>query len=293
VTSNIEVLIPTHNEEINLPHTLRSVVDWADAVHVVDAESTDRTCAIAEAHGASVVVHPWPGYARQKNWALDNLAFAADWILILDADEAVRPELRDEMLALAARPVDEVREAGFYVNRYFIFLGKRIRHCGYYPSWNLRFFKRGRARYEERAVHEHMIADGPTGYLRGHLEHSDRRGLEAYIAKHNRYSTLEAQEIVRQMGRDGGGTIDAKLFGDPLQRRRWIKRYVYPKLPARWLFRFLFMYVLRLGFLDGLTGLRFCLFIASYELHISLKITELLNEDRQVRASREPEKEPS
>jgi glycosyltransferase involved in cell wall biosynthesis len=291
VTSNIEVLIPTHNEEINLPHALGSVVDWADAVHVVDAESTDRTRAIAEAHGAAVVVHPWPGYAQQKNWALEHVAFASDWILILDADEAVRPALRDEMLAIAAKPPDDVNETGFYVNRYFIFLGKRIRHCGYYPSWNLRFFKRGKARYEERAVHEHMITDGPTGYLEGHLEHHDRRGLEAYVAKHNRYSTLEAREIVRQMGRDDAGTIDAKLFGDPLQRRRWIKRHVYPKLPAKWLFRFLFMYVLRLGFLDGLTGLRFCLFIASYELHISLKITELLNEQRHARTS--PPEPPS
>jgi glycosyltransferase involved in cell wall biosynthesis len=281
VTSNIEVLIPTLNEEVNLPHTLRSVIDWADAVHIVDAESTDRTREIAEEHGASFVVHPWPGYAAQKNWALDNLDFRSDWILILDADEAVGPRLRDDMLAVAARPVGDVPEAGFHLNRYFIFLGKRLRHCGYYPSWNLRFIKRGKARYEQRQVHEHMIADGPTGFLAGHLEHNDRRGLEAYMAKHNRYSTLEAQEIVRQMGHDNEGTIDARLRGDPLQRRRWIKRHLYPKLPAKWLFRFLFMYVLRLGFLDGLTGLRFCLFISSYELLISLKIVELRKQRAQ------------
>ena len=122
-----------------------------------------------------------------------------------------------------------------------------------------------------------VMNDQPS-YAKGHLEHHDRRGLEAYVAKHNRYSTLEAAEIVRQMGNDTEGTIDARLRGDPLQRRRWIKRHLYPKLPAKWLFRFLFMYVLRLGFLDGLTGLRFCLFIASYELQISLKIVELLRQ---------------
>ncbi|MHC4946788.1 MAG: glycosyltransferase family 2 protein [Planctomycetota bacterium] len=273
--SGIEVVIPVLDEEINLPHALRSVTGWADAVHVVDSGSTDGTRAIAESHGATVHVQPWLGYARQKNWALEHLPLAADWILLLDADEAVEPDLRDEMLATAARPVDEVAEAGFFVNRYFIFLGKRIRHCGYYPSWNLRFFKRGRARYEEREVHEHMLVDGPTGYLSGHLEHHDRRGLEAYIAKHNRYSTLEAREIVRAAGGGSPDGIEARLGGDPLQRRRWIKEHVYPRLPAPWLFRFLFMYVLRLGFLDGLTGLRFCLFIASYELHIGLKIVEL------------------
>ncbi len=283
--SNIEVVIPTFNEAINLPHALASVAEWADAVHVVDSESTDATRAIAGSYGANTVIRPWLGYARQKNWALDHLDLKADWIFILDADEAILPPLRDEILAIATRPLDQTREAGFHVNRYFIFLGRRIRHCGYYPSWNLRFFKRGRARYEEREVHEHMIVDGPTGYLRGHMEHYDRRGIHEYMAKHNTYSTLEAKEIVRGM-RDGHrGTLDAKLFGDPLQRRRWIKHYVYPRLPMKWLFRFLFMYVLRLGFLDGVTGFRFCLFLSAYELLISLKIIELRQADATERAA--------
>lgn len=271
---SISVIIPAFNEELNIPHALRSVVDWADAVHVVDSESTDRTREIAEEMGATVTIQPWLGSARQKNWALDHLDLRSDWVFILDADEAILPPLRDEMLAVAARPADEVQEAGFYINRHFVFLGKRIRHCGYYPSWNLRFFKRGRARYEDRAVHAHMTVDGPVGYLRGEMEHNDRRGLEVYMAKHNVHSTNEARAIVREMRGDDEG-IEAKLSGDPLQRRRWIKRHVYPKLPAKWLFRFLFMYVLRLGFLDGLTGLRFCLFISAYELLVSLKIVEI------------------
>jgi glycosyltransferase involved in cell wall biosynthesis len=273
--SNIEIIIPTFNEEKNLPFALQSVMGWADAVHVVDSESTDHTRELALQAGANVVIQKWLGYARQKNWALDHLPLQAGWIFILDADEAILPDLRDELLRIASMPIAAVPEAGFHINRYFIFLGKRIRHCGYYPSWNLRFFKRGQARYEEREVHEHMIANGPTGFLKGHMEHYDRRGLEAYMAKHNRYSTLEAAEIVRQKHAAKTGTIDARFFGDPLQRRRWIKHHVYPKLPAKWLFRFLFMYVLRLGVLDGLTGLRFCLFISAYELLISLKIVEL------------------
>lgn len=281
--SNIEVIIPTFNEEKNVPFALRSVIGWSDAVHIVDSGSTDQTRRIAQDLGAKVVVQEWLGYARQKNWALDNLPLKAEWIFILDADEAILPELRDELLAVAAQPADQVRECGFHVNRYFIFLGKRIRHCGYYPSWNVRLFKRGKARYEERDVHEHMIVDGPAGYLKGHMEHYDRRGLEAYMAKHNRYSTLEAAEIVRQGNAVETSRLDAKLLGDPLQRRRWIKHHVYPNLPAKWLFRFLFMYVLRLGFLDGLTGLRFCLFISAYELLISLKIIEL----RQQRQNKE------
>lgn len=276
--SNIEVIIPVKNEEINLPFALASVQEWADRVWVIDSESTDKTCEIAKNAGAEVVVKPWIGYAKQKNWALDTLDLKADWIFFLDADEAILPELRDELLAIASKDVDKVNESAFNINRYFIFLGKRIRHCGYYPSWNVRFFKRGKARYEEREVHEHMVVDGETSYTKGHMEHYDRRGLELYMAKHNHYSTLEAIEILQQ-AKTKDETIDAKLFGSAQQRRRWIKRHIYPRLPARWLFRFFWMYLLRLGFLDGINGLRFCLFISSYELLISLKTVELQQEE--------------
>ena len=276
--SNIEVIIPVKNEEINLPFALASVQEWADRVWVIDSESTDKTCEIAKNEGAELVVKPWLGYAKQKNWALDTLDLKADWIFFLDADEAILPELRDELLAIASKDVDKVNESAFNINRYFIFLGKRIRHCGYYPSWNVRFFKRGKAEYEEREVHEHMVVDGKTSYLKGHMEHYDRRGLELYMAKHNHYSTLEAIEILQQVTTKDE-TIDAKLFGSAQQRRRWIKRHIYPRLPARWLFRFFWMYLLRLGFLDGINGLRFCLFISSYELLISLKTVELQQEE--------------
>lgn len=271
----IDVMIITHNEALNLPHCLAALQGWTNKVFVIDSGSTDGTQDIASSFGACVMHHEWEGYARQKNWALDNLPFESPWILIVDADEVITDELRDQLVQVASKPVDEVKESGYQINRYFIFLGKRIRHCGYYPSWNLRFFKRGKARYEQRQVHEHMIVDGPVESLQGHMEHNDRRGLEVYMAKHNRYSTLEAAEIVALDHSTTQSKIDAKLLGDPLQRRRWIKHHIYPKLPAKWLFRFLFMYVLRLGFLDGLTGLRFCLFISAYELLVQLKIVEL------------------
>lgn len=272
---NITIIIPTRNEEANLGHALASVRAWAAAVFVVDSGSTDRTRQIAEDHGATFVERSWLGHARQKNWAIDNLPIQTEWILFLDADESIEPDLRDELLAISAKPLDQVEESGFYINRYFVFLGKRIRHCGYYPSWNLRFFKRGRARYENRDVHEHMIVDGPVGYCKGHMEHNDRRGLEVYMAKHNRYATLEAREMLRLMEGGDAPELDAKLLGNQLQRHRWIKHYLYPRLPAKWLCRFLYMYVLRLGFLDGLTGLRFCLFIAAYELLVNLNVVEL------------------
>src|SRR5512133_367459 len=273
--SNVDVVMLTKNESANLPHSLPSVLGWARTVFVVDSGSTDDTMSICRDLGAVVVEQPWLGYARQKNWALDNLPLEADWTFILDADEMVLPELRDAIDRVVSRHQDSVPESAFLVNRYFVFLGQRICHCGYYPSYNVRLFKRGKARYEEREVHEHMIVDGPTGYIEGHLEHYDRRGLEAYMAKHNHYSTLEAREIHAILSTAKREHISADFFGDPLERRRWIKEKLYPRLPAKWLFRFGFMYLLRGGFLDGRRGLDFCLFMSAYELLIDLKLKEL------------------
>lgn len=273
IPSNITVVIPTFNEDANIRYALESVRDWADAVFVVDSESTDKTRDIAAQHGAQVVIQPWLGYARQKNWALSNLPITTDWVFILDADEAITDTLRDELLMISRGNASQQQIAGYYVNRLTYFLGKPIRHCGYFPSYNLRFFKRGKARYEEREVHEHMIVEGQTSRLRHLMLHEDRRGLEHLIAKHNRYSTLEARELTRERilrkGEDAG----------PLERgiatRRWLKRNVLPRLPFTALWRFLYMYIVKLGILDGATGFRFCLFLAAYDLFISLKMTEI------------------
>jgi hypothetical protein len=193
------------------------------------------------------------------------------------------------MLKVAAKPSGQVPEAAFFINRYFVFLGKRIRHCGFYPSWNLRFLKKGRAHYEARDVHEHMVADGPTGFLPGHLEHNDRRGLEVYMDKHNKYSTLEAREILRAGDGQSSEKFEGRLFGSVPERRRWIKRNIYARVRPKWPLRFLYCYILRLGFLDGLTGLRFCLFMSAYELLIDLKLVELKVQRReQARAAATP-----
>jgi glycosyltransferase involved in cell wall biosynthesis len=282
----IAIMIPTKNEEANLPFALASVRDWAAQVFVLDSGSTDRTREITEQYGATIVHHDWAGYARQKNWGLDNLPITMPWVFILDADEVITPELRDELTRVARE--DRCPENGFYVNRFFIFLDKRIRHCGFYPSWNLRFFRRGKARYEEREVHEHMVVDGRVGYLRHDMEHNDRRGLADYIAKHNRYSTLEAAEMFKTEQGVADGTFKARFWGGPIERRRWIKHKLWPRLPARWLARFMFMYVFRLGFLDGATGFHFCLFMAAYEHQISLKLKELRTRERRARKSTEP-----
>ncbi|MEI8194626.1 MAG: glycosyltransferase family 2 protein [Phycisphaerae bacterium] len=270
---SIAIMIPTKNEEANLPYALESLKGWAAQVFVLDSGSTDRTQQIAEAAGATFVHHDWEGYARQKNWGLDHLPITAPWVFILDADEVITPELRDELLQVARE--NKVPENGFYINRFFIFLNKRIRHCGYYPSWNLRFFRRGQARYEERDVHEHMVVEGQVGYLKHDMEHNDRRGLEFYISKHNHYSTLEARELYKVEQGINQGTIACSFWGGPIERRRWIKNRLWPRLPAKWFMRWLYQYFFRLGILDGMVGFHFCLFLASYEHQITLKLIEL------------------
>jgi glycosyltransferase involved in cell wall biosynthesis len=270
----LDVLIITRNEESNLPHCLAALQGWTRRIYVVDSGSTDRTPEIAREMGAEFVHHDWPGYAAQKNWALENLDFSAPWTLIVDADEVITPALRAEIEAVCGRDPETVEEMGFYLNRRLIFMDRPIRHCGYFPSWNLRLFKRGSAVYESREVHEHMLVDGQTGYLDAPMEHWDRRGLGYYVAKHNEYSTLEAKALTNDLRADSS-RIKASLFGNALERRRWMKLRVYPWLPMPWVFRFLYMFVLRLGFLDGFHGLRFCLFIASYEMLVKLKLIEL------------------
>jgi len=272
-TSNVDIIILALNEAMNIRAALESVVGWADRVFVVDAGSTDGTIEIAKELGATVVHRSWLGYAAQKNWALERLPLGAEWVFILDSDESITPELRDEILGFSNRPLDEVEEDGFYVNRLTYFLGKPLRHCGYFPSWNLRFFKRGRAKYEDRQVHEHMIVEGQTGRLRHLMLHKDNRGLEHFIAKHNRYSTLEAMELIRDRMLNNQGR--ARRLEKSVAWRRWMKYHAQPRLPFVFVWRFFYMYVIRLGVLDGATGFRFCILLSMYDFFISLKLIEL------------------
>jgi glycosyltransferase involved in cell wall biosynthesis len=267
----VSVLIPTLDEERNLPGCLDSVA-FADEVFVVDSLSHDRTVEIACAHGANVVQHAFESYSRQKNWALETLPFRNDWVLIVDADERVTPELQHEIAAVIANPTAD----GYYVNRKFIFLGRWIQHAGWYPSWNLRLFRHALGRYDDREVHEHVVLSGRAGYLRHDLLHKDERGLEAFIARHNRYSTLEAGARRKaECDAPDRARLPVGLLASPVQRKRFIRERIWPVVPARPLALFVYMYVLRLGFLDGRAGLALCVFHAFQEFMVGLKLAEL------------------
>ena len=278
--AGIDVMIITFNEELNLPHCIEALEGWTNNIFVIDSGSTDATVAIAKQNGAKLIHHDWEGYAQQKNWALDNLPFESQWILIVDADEVITSQVRARLVTIAERPVDDVEENGFFINRLTYFLGKPIRHCGYYPSWNLRFFKRGAGRYEERPVHEHVMIDNPVGRVREPMLHEDRRGLEHYIAKHNRYSTLEARALFDEMT----GRVDRRdqaNLASQTKWNRWMKRNITPHLPFPALLRFLYMYILRLGILDGRVGFQFCNFIGMYDRMVALKLGEMRRENRR------------
>src|SRR5437588_7118409 len=240
----VSVLVPTLDEEVNLPECLRSLV-WVDEIFVVDSFSRDRTVEIAREHGVHVVQHEFQSYSRQKNWALDTLPFRNEWVLIVDADERVPPELRCEIENVMAGG----RCDGYYVNRRFIFLGQWIRHAGWYPSWNLRLFRHRLGRYDDREVHEHVVLEGSVGYLRHDLLHLDRRGLDAFIARHNRYSTLEAAARLNALRDDPDrARLPVRFLASPVHRKRFLRERVWPRLPAKPLALFVYMYLVRLGF---------------------------------------------
>jgi glycosyltransferase involved in cell wall biosynthesis len=267
----VSVLIPTLDEELNLPACLASVA-WADQIFVVDSFSHDRTVAIAREHGVGVVQHEFESYSRQKNWALETLPWRHEWVLIVDADERVTPELHSEIESVVASSAC----AGYYVNRRFIFLGNWIRHAGWYPSWNLRLFRHRLGRYDDREVHEHVVLDGPAGYLRHDLLHLDRRGLDAFVARHNRYSSLEASARFKaEQDAPDRARVKVSLLASPVQRKRFLRERIWPSVPAKPLALFVYMYLVRRGYLDGRAGLALCVFHAFQEFMVGLKLAEL------------------
>jgi glycosyltransferase involved in cell wall biosynthesis len=251
-------------------------------VYVLDSCSTDGTQQLARDAGATVVERPFTNYADQKNWGLDHLPFTGDWIFILDADERLTPALCAEARAKLA---SNRRVQGYYINRVVIFMGKQIRHGGLYPSWNLRLFRRGRARYEERTVHEHMVCSGPTDYMHGEMLHLRRESLSRYLEKHIRYAELESQEWVKwRLGESTMGS-STSLFKDVLALRQWIRRNIWPRLPGRPLWRFMYMFFFRFGFMDGLPGWHLARLMACYEYMIGLLYKEKLQQVSQAGAN--------
>ncbi|OGK84864.1 MAG: hypothetical protein A2W08_17725 [Candidatus Rokubacteria bacterium RBG_16_73_20] len=241
----MSVVVITLNEAERLRACLESAA-WADELVVVDAESQDKTVQIAREFTDRVLVRPWAGFAEQKNFAVAQAT--GDWILSLDADEEVPPELRAEIQALLGA---EPAEDGYRVPRRNIFWGRWIRHGGLYPDWQLRLFRRGRGRFVERTVHESVRVEGRVGRLASPLVHRSYRDVADFLERADRYSTLAAAEWVRSGRRAGVGDLVVRPAG-----------------------RFLSMYVVRGGFLDGWPGFLLACLYAYYVFVRSAKVWE-------------------
>lgn len=270
----LALVVLTYNEEANIAQALDSVAGWAGEIFILDSLSTDRTLEIAGRYDCRIAQHKFENYGKQRNHALEHLPIRSEWVLFLDADEWLPDALKQEIAALIAT---SPQENGFYINRRLIWMGRWIRH-GYYPSWILRLFRRGKARCEDRAVNEHLIVDGATGRLRNDFVHDDRKGVTDWIAKHNGYATREALEIFNTREAPNYQEIDASLFGAQAQRKRWLRLNVWNwLLPLiRPFFYFFYRYVLRGGFLDGRAGFIFHFLHALwYPMLIDVKYLEL------------------
>lgn len=256
----ISALVLTLNEELNLPKCLESL-RWSDDIVVLDSGSTDRTITIAEEHGARVVQRKFDDWASHQNWAVNNIQFKHPWVYYSDADEVVTRELSDELQSVA-RDRDRP-EVAFRVRYRNYFLGKWIRHCGIYPVWVLRFFRPGKVRWE-RSVNPIPLVDGPEGRLREHFDHfSFSKGMHEWWQKHRRYADQEAVESLRSLRESSVPWRDLFVL-DAVSRRRALKELSF-RMPCRPTLRFLYMYVWRLGFLDGAAGLRYCMLLSQYE----------------------------
>jgi glycosyltransferase involved in cell wall biosynthesis len=272
----VSVLVPIRNEAGNLPRCLNSV-SWADEVFVVDSQSTDESIRISEEHGAKVVQFEFNGtWPKKKNWALENLPFRHEWVLILDADEVLPPEAGAE-IASAIENAGET--AGYWINRRFFFLGRWLKHS-YYPNWNLRLFRHSLGRYEklteaetnsgDNVVHEHVVVKGETGRLRSEMDHYAFPSVEVFLEKHNRYSNWEARVAVDGYLKQSAGSISHGRVG----AKRRLKS-LSQHLPFRPLLRFLYIFVWQRGFLDGRAGYYFARLHATYELLCVVKTYEL------------------
>lgn len=265
---SISVLVLTFDEELNIAACLQSV-QWCDDVLVLDSFSTDRTVEIARRHGVRVVQRRFDNYAAQRNFGLQQ-PYKNPWVLMLDADERVGPDLQAEMLA-ATRDADP-GTAMFRMRRRDHLYGRWIRGSSGYPTWFGRLARVGRVRVE-RPINEEYHADGKLEDLRGHLDHYPfNKGFAPWLAKHDRYSSMEAE--LRLSGSATRLTWAHLLSRDPDLRRRALKAFAY-QLPLRPVAVFIALYFLRGGIFEGRAGLTFCVLRAWYEFVIDCKLIEL------------------
>lgn len=264
------IFILTYNEELDIAACIESAL-LSDDVIVVDSCSTDRTRERAAAYPVRFIEHPFESHGKQRTWMLKNVPYKYDWAYILEADERMTPELFQDCLTAIREP----NLVGYYAAEQVMFMGTWIRRSTQFPRYQLRLLKRGKVWFDDYGHTEREVCDGPTGFLKATYPHyTCSKGMSRWIEKHNRYSSDEARETVQQL-QSGKVNWGALWFGrSEVERRRALKDLSL-RLPCRPLVRWIYMYFLLGGWMDGRAGFAWCTLQAFYEYLIVLKADEI------------------
>lgn len=270
---SVSIFIQTLNEEDNLPGLLDSV-SWCDDVVVLDSLSTDNTKRIALERGCRWFERAYDGRGPHQNWAMENIDFKYKWVFYLDADERMTPELRGEIEAIAAD--ESEKRVAFYCGRKNFFRGRWLKHA-MPPGYIMRFFQPPHIRFS-RLANPLPDIDGEVGYLKEHFLHYNfSKGLTEWFARHNKYSTYEAIETMRAL-RERPVKLKNLFSRDAMTRRFELKNLSF-RMPGRPLFKFIYLYILTGGILDGRAGLIYCTLQSMYEYMIELKVKEMKRQE--------------
>ncbi len=271
----VSVLILTRNEEVNIQACLNAL-DFSDDIVVFDSYSSDQTVAIAQQNNARVVQRKFDNYAAQRNAALNQVKYKNPWIFMIDADEKPGPTLIKEISAIVQ--AQENNPITLYrMRRKDHFFGKWIKHSSAYPTWFGRLFKAGQVTVQ-RQINEEYHTNGKIGHLKGHLLHQPfSKGIADWLDRHNKYSSMEAPTLIQEV--KSKLKITNLFSSDPTIRRKCLKQIAY-RLPFRLTLIFIYLYIFRLGILDGKAGYAYCKLRSMYEYMIQLKIKEIKNKDK-------------
>jgi glycosyltransferase involved in cell wall biosynthesis len=262
-------MILSFNEEVNIADCL-ATTHWSDDVILIDSFSTDATIERARTARPDlrVFTNSFEDFGQQRNWAIDNTSPKHPWILFLDADERI-PD--DCARAMRQAILSDSGHAGYYLTYRNWFMGKWIKHCTLYPSWQLRLFKLGECRYKKEGHGQREVTNGSLGYINEPYDHYGfNKGIADWVDRHNAYSSNEAAHIRTLKGQK----LETSLQADAVARRRQLKQ-IAAKAGMRPLLRFLYLYIIKGGFLDGRPGYVFCLLRVAHEIHITAKLAEL------------------
>jgi glycosyltransferase involved in cell wall biosynthesis len=275
--SKVSVFILTYNESVNIRRCLESLRGFSDDIVIVDSFSTDDTLEICRQFGSRIFQHEFVNHALQCNWALESIEFRYDWILRLDSDEILPERLKAELNHLAASTNHDI--TGVYLNRRQYFMNRWLKHGGVYPHYILRMFRQGCGYYENKTEEHFVLKLGAaTKAKNDFLEDNRNNNMKFWLLKH---AALAEGEIRDTLGADSGqDELEPKLFGEKIQRTRWLKVNVYARSPLflRALLYFLYRYLVRLGFLDGMPG--FIYYVNQsfwYRYYVDSRIYELRN----------------